>query len=51
MKTNLDDTSMALLREQAGQDGAEEAQWIRESRKHADTAALEAFWTENGVYF
>ncbi len=50
-KTNLDDTSMALLREQALQAGAEEARWICENRKHADTAALEASWTKNGVFF
>jgi hypothetical protein len=42
---------MALLREKARQAGAEEARWIRENRKHADTAALEAAWTKNGVFF
>ena len=41
-KSNLDSTSMAFLREQARQAGAEEARWIFEHHKHADTAALEA---------
>ena len=50
-KSKLDGESMALLREQARQAGAEEARWIFENRKHADTAALEASWTENGVFF
>ncbi len=50
-KSKLDDATMALLREQARQAGAEEAQWIFENRKHADTAALEAFWTKGGVFF
>ncbi len=50
-KKNLDGTSMALLQLQARQAGAEEAQWIFENRKYADTAALEASWTENGVFF
>ena len=50
-KWNLDSTSMALLRLQARHAGAEEAQWIFENRKHADTAALEASWTKNGVFF
>ena len=51
MKSKLDSASVALLREQARQAGAEEAQWIFENRKHADTAALEASWTKNGVFF
>ena len=50
-KSKLDGASMALLREKARQAGAEEARWIRENRKHADTAALEASWTKNGVFF
>ena len=51
MKSESGQRSMALLREQARQAGAEEAQWIFENRKHADTAALEASWTKNGVFF
>ena len=50
-KSNLTSTSMILLWEQARQAGAEEARWICENRKHADTAALEASWTKNGVFF
>jgi hypothetical protein len=50
-KSNLDSLLMALLRAQACRAGAEEAQWISENRKHADTAALEASWTKNGVFF
>ena len=50
-KKNLDSTSMALLHLQARQAGAQEAQWIFENRKYADTAALEASWTKNGVFF
>ena len=49
-KSHLASPSMALLREQARQAGAEEAQWIFENRKHGDTAALEASWTKNGVF-
>ena len=51
MKSKVDGRLVALLREQARQAGAEEAQWIFENRKHADTAALEASWTKNGVFF
>ena len=50
-KSNLDSRLMDLLREQARRAGAEEARWISENRKHADTAALEASWTKNGVFF
>ena len=42
---------MALLRGQARNAGEEEAEWISENRRHADTAALEASWTQNGVFF
>jgi Glycosyl transferase family 2 len=48
---SLDSRLLVLLREQARRAGEEEAQWILENRQHADTAALEAFWTENGVFF
>jgi hypothetical protein len=50
-KSNLDSRSMALLRGQARNAGEVEAEWIFENRKHADTAALEASWTQNGVFF
>lgn len=50
-KANLTSTSMLLLYDQARRAGAEEARWMLKNRKHADTAALEASWTENGVFF
>ena len=50
-KTKIDSSTMAALREQGLDDGAEEARWMLENRKYADTAALEASWTENGVFF
>ena len=50
-RSNRDNTSMAFCASRHCQAGAEEAQWIFESRQHADTAALEASWTENGVFF
>jgi GTP cyclohydrolase II len=51
IKSKLDSGLVAILREQGRQAGAEEARWIFENRKHADTAALEAAWTKNGVFF
>jgi hypothetical protein len=51
MNSKLDSTLMAALREQGCEDGAEEARWIFENRKHVDTAALEASWRKNGVFF
>jgi hypothetical protein len=51
MKSKMDRGLVAILREQGRQAGAEEARWICENRTHADTAALEASWTKNGVFF
>jgi hypothetical protein len=50
-KSTMDRGLVAILREQGRQAGAEEARWIFENRQHADTAALEASWTKNGVFF
>jgi hypothetical protein len=50
-QTKIDSTMLAALREQGLDDGAEEARWISENRKYADTAALEASWRKNGVFF
>jgi glycosyl transferase family 2 len=50
-KTKIDSATMAALREQGLDDGAEEARWMLENRKYGDTAALEASWIENGVFF
>ena len=50
-KSEMDRGLVAILREQGRQAGAEEARWIFENRQHADTAALEASWTKNGVFF
>ena len=50
-KSRMDSTSMAVLREQGLQAGAEEARWMLENRKYVDTAELEASWTQNGVFF
>jgi hypothetical protein len=53
LQTSLktDSSTMAALREQGCDDGAEEARWMLENRKYADTAALEASWRKNGVFF
>jgi hypothetical protein len=50
-QSKIDSTALAALREQGLDDGAEEARWISENRKHADTAALEESWRKNGVFF
>src|SRR6185312_11389660 len=50
-QSKIDSTILAALREQGLDDGAEEARWMLENRKYADTAALEAFWRKNGVFF
>jgi hypothetical protein len=50
-QTKIDSTTLAALREQGIDDGAEEARWMLENRKYVDTAALEASWTKNGVFF
>lgn len=50
-KSALDRGVVAILREQGRHAGAEEARWIFENRKHADTAALEASWRKHGVFF
>jgi len=50
-RSKIDSTTLAALREQGLDDGAEEARWMFENRKYADTAALEASWRENGVFF
>jgi hypothetical protein len=49
--SGIDSTVLAALREQGCDDGAEEARWMLENRKYADTAALEASWRKNGVFF
>ena len=50
-QSKIDSTALAALREQGLDDGAEEARWMLENRKYADTAALEASWRKNGVFF
>lgn len=50
-QSKIDSTVLAALREQGLDDGAEEARWMLENRKYADTAALEASWRKNGVFF
>jgi Glycosyl transferase family 2 len=50
-KTKVDSSTLAALREQGLDDGAEEARWMLDNRKYVDTAALEASWTKNGVFF
>ncbi|MEO6194220.1 MAG: glycosyltransferase family A protein [Thermoanaerobaculia bacterium] len=49
--SKIDSSTLAALREQGLDDGAEEAQWMLENRKYVDTAALEASWRKHGVFF
>lgn len=51
MNSKIDSATLAALREQGLDDGAEEARWMLASRKYVDTAALEASWRNHGVFF
>jgi hypothetical protein len=53
LQTNsqIDSAMIDVLREEGLEAGAEEARWMLKNRKFADTAALEASWTKNGVFF